>query len=88
MQRSQPTPDTDAPPTTDRPAQEEHPASIAPPSSRADASTGPLLPKSEPVAGDANYAGTRRMLGTSLGMFLPAAILLAIGIVFIIVIAW
>lgn len=55
---------------------------------RTDASSGPLLPQSQPTPGDPNYHGGRRMLGTSLGMFLPALILLIIGVAIIVYIAW
>ncbi|MGC4190980.1 MAG: hypothetical protein QM589_07435 [Thermomicrobiales bacterium] len=53
-----------------------------------DASTGPLLPAFPARPGDPNYHGMRRMFGVSLGMFLPAIILLAIGIAVIVYIAW
>lgn len=56
--------------------------------SRPDASSGPLLPESTPTPGDPNFHGGRRILGTSLGMFLPAVILLLIGIAIIVYIAW
>lgn len=55
---------------------------------RTDASSGPLLPQSKAAPGDANYHGGRRILGTSLGIFLPAVILLLIAIAVILYIAW
>lgn len=52
-------------------------------SSRTDASTGPTLPESHSSPGDPNYHESRRVVGTSLWMFLPAVILLVIGIAII-----
>ena len=58
------------------------------PASRSDASTGPLLPQSPAAPGDPNHHAARRVFGTSLGMFLPALILLLVGIGVIVWIAW
>ena len=58
------------------------------PASRSDASTGPLLPQSPATPGDPNHHAARRVFGTSLGMFLPALILLLVGIAVIVWIAW
>jgi len=55
---------------------------------RTDASTGPLLPQSPATPGDPNHHAARRVFGTSLGMFLPALVLLVIGIAVIVWIAW
>lgn len=55
---------------------------------RSDASTGPLLPASPSSSGDPNHHAARRVFGTSLGMFLPALILLVVGIAVIVWIAW
>jgi hypothetical protein len=60
----------------------------ADPAVRTDASTGPLLPQSPATPGDPNHHAARRVFGTSLGMFLPALILLVIGIAVIVWIAW
>jgi hypothetical protein len=83
MQQQQPIAETDptargtAPPAG-RPSGEE--PVVPQPASRTDASTGPLLPESHSAPGDPNYHEGRRVIGTSLWMFLPAVILLIVGI--------
>ncbi|MGB3331011.1 MAG: hypothetical protein WBA46_18750 [Thermomicrobiales bacterium] len=55
---------------------------------RAGASTDPEPAQPTPSPGDPNYKGGRRFLETQVGMFLPAVVLLLIGIAVIIYIAW